>query len=329
MSAAAIEPPTRATPASAGAESFVPAGSCSVTTADPRRAIVQNAMRWMASALDRARSARTIREVKRLSEFAVVAYVLDRPHMPALGIPRAFPRRTIVACWRALEGGEALRRFVARDPTWGILVTAYIPFCRFDLRNVQLERILRHVLATTEFRLEYAILIAAAQRLLGGVVGGSREMPGRWLARWTSGSSTIHDVYMLAHAVYYATDFGRDGNGLAPVHRRAVARSVPRLLQRFTRSGEYDILAEVALVASFLRMPVAGRVWETLRSAQRTDGSIPFSRRRRRSARDYHSTLAALMAAAAGLEAGAPGDPAGTSHTPRRSALARGPGQSL
>jgi hypothetical protein len=138
----------------------------------------------------------------------------------------------------------------------------------------------------------------------------------------------VRDVYALAHAIFYGTDFGRTASHLRFADRAAVSRRLPGLFDRFVRTGQFDILSEIAAVACCIGHPVPHIVWTTLRSAQRRNGTIPFRRQPHALARDVHSTLVAIIAAVLSAADNAPADPADISRRRRRSRPARAPGQS-
>ena len=246
----------------------------------------------------------------------------------ALPVPPAFPRRLLSACWTALARGETIRSFVDRDSAGGLFVTAYPPFFRRGFRNAALERTLRRVLSTTEYHpVDFAILVEASQRLLGGALGRPRGPNRPWPARWTRAEPTVPDVYLLAHAVFYETDFGRTPQRLRPGDRRALTRRLPSLFDRFCRTGQFDVLAEIAIVSGCIGQSVPPAVWKALRSAQHRNGTISFNRRRRRTTRDHHTTLVAIMAGVVCCGDGAPEDRDDISHRRRQNRPARDQGR--
>lgn len=285
-----------------------------------RRKVLRSAVRWLLSAAEGIEPARSLSDAQRLGELALAADILDRRHRsagPRL-VPRTFPRQLLTACWLALGRGETLRKYVERDRAGGLFVTACPPFVRNGFRNPDLEAALRRVLATTDYRpLDYAILIEGAQRLFSTVLGRPRHVRRRWPARWTRPRPALSDVYLLAHAVFYETDFGRRPHGLLPANRRTLFHRLPDLFEQYVLIGHCDIVAELVLVACFLRHPVPQAAWDLLEEEQRPDGSIAFARRRRRSASDAHTTLVVIMAAVS-CDTGARGDRDGTSRRTRQ-----------
>jgi hypothetical protein len=268
-----------------------------------RDEVAQGALRWLRASTRRLRRARRIEDVKRLTEIAIVADLLHRRREAGEPlVPLDETRRLLRGCWTALSRGEAIRALVVRDGAWGFLATSYVPFFRHGLRSATLERTLREVLSTTEYRpLHFARWVAAAQRALGGAIGHPPRAVSRWPARWLGRRPTVADVYVLTHDVFLGTDFGRRPPG-HPM-RHALRRRLPDLLERCARKGLLDLVAELAIVAHCLGDCVPATVWQSLWSAQRQDGTVPFSRRSHSIHRDYHSTLVTLAACAVCLHA--------------------------
>ncbi len=299
------------------------------SASDVRLSLLRHALRWLVSGSLDLTSAHRVDDVKRLGELAVTADLLERlPRTNAQLVPRAFPRRLLSACWTALARGETILTFVDRDSAGGLFVTAYPPFFHRGFRNPGLERALRRVLSTTEYHpVDLAILVEASQRRLGGALGWPRGPNRPWPARWTRAEPTVRDVYLLAHAVFYETDFGRTPQRLRRADRRALTRRLPGLFDRFCRTGQFDVLAEVAIVSGCIGHPVPPAVWKALRSAQHRNGTLSFSRRRHRTMRDQHTTLVAIIAAVVCCGDGAPEDRDDTSHRPRQNRPARDQGR--
>ena len=184
-----------------GRQSPVRSKSCSV-----RDACLRRAFGWLVWASRGLEPPHSLADVKRLCEFALVADLLQRRRRKLLGrlVSPTFARRLLTSCWSALGCGEILRTYVEGDRSGGLFVTAYPPFFRNGLRNAGLERALRRVLRTTEYRpVDFAILVGGAQRLLQGALGRPRAGYDRWPARWTRPCPTTREVYLLAHAVFY------------------------------------------------------------------------------------------------------------------------------
>lgn len=292
-----------------------------------RDACLRRAFGWLVWASRGLEPPHSVADVKRLCEFALVADLLQRRRRKMLRglVAPTFARRLLTSCWSALGCGEILRTYVEGDRSGGLFVTAYPPFFRNGLRNAGLERALRRVLRTTEYRpVDFAILVAGAQRLLQGALGRPRAGYDRWPARWTRPCPTTREVYLLAHAVFYETDFGRTPHRLRRENRRALTCRLPDLFERFARVGQFDVVAELALVACSIGHPVPRAAWQVLEAAQRGDGRIRFTRRRHRDARDDHTTLAAIMAAVLNCGARARGGSAGTSDRKLQTLPARG-----
>lgn len=244
--------------------------------------------------------------IKAVGELAHAADTLARCAQPAFATRgRAWLSHAV----GELAGGERVREIVARSPMYAPAAIAYlgahlaghdsprlIAALAGAVRRVDLPPLAWTMLVPT---LEiYGIepsdeMVAAAARM-------------SVLAHRTEPDKLPPDaVYVLAHECLYATRWARVPPPWSAPVLEYVARALPNLIDRFARSRDADLVAELAFAARAVGASVPANAWKVMQAAQTRDGNvIPpehietlFPRLPHPTLeRTYHTTLVAVMA---------------------------------
>jgi hypothetical protein len=259
-----------------------------------------------------------VRQLKPLSELALAAEIALRCSR-LNGDLNPSPEHIAAFCWGELKSGSALAGVLLRYPDLFAAVSTYTSLRRFGYTCADIESVIRHLARTRgvqalEFPPWRELDIVSAAGVLGlewptykGELFNRTWLhaePEPWLIAESS-------AYSLTHSVFYMTDFGMMPSGLPQRTRDYLKMWVPVWCELYTTIGNYDLLAEMLMVASCV--PDLEEELEeyliALAGAQRADGSVPgpvaapaessLSEKQLKMARfwaDYHTTLVSFLA---------------------------------
>ena len=140
-----------------------------------------------------------------------------------------------------------------------------------------------------------ALWVAAAKQALGlpvaqGSVAGLLAFT--LLGRCDPGPPVPSFVSSVAHAAFFATDWGARPQAVPPEARSHLRASAPAWMEECLARDDLDAWAELALALACVdALDAAGDVEGVLRAAQRPDGLLPG-----RPPLAYHATLTGALA---------------------------------
>ena len=220
-------------------------------------------------------------------------------------------------CWAEVDEGKTLARLVAEDPTTVFVAPMYVALRRHGYRHVQLERAFGHAtsmggVARLEFLPSVRLGLAAAFESLGIEAPWSTREARAWLAgRVQPWLVDEKSAYALTHAVFFQTNFGRSPTNLPDDDRSYLAMCLPAWIQQHLNFRNFDLMAEMIMVARCIGEDDADSWSARLAEVQEPDGMVPCPRgrtrlldptnheaARRRFLDNYHTTLVVLMASA-------------------------------
>jgi hypothetical protein len=258
--------------------------------------IIEPAIAWFVRRCDELATAeRSMRAVRTLGELGVLADQLLR-HGPAQNKPHwtAAGESMMQLAWDRLDRGEILAELVETQPAMAIGVTVYWLFHLHGHRNERLAQAIARNAHHVPQPLAY--LAACAMREIGLTPPWTVEQAyawsvvGRGVPPWRL--SPI-EVYLVTHVAFYSSRFGERHQPFAG--RDYLRRWLPVWLRHYEKIGAYDLLAEMIFTWHCVEDECCPqRAWDALVTAQRPDGSIPFSRDVEGD--DYHSSLMTITA---------------------------------
>ena len=285
------------------------------TTRGPTTAALVQACRWIELHLGDFRLARWMgssddafwASIKAIAELAHAGDFLAR----APGAEqRSLGAAWIDLAWDEVEHGATIRNVIAADPRFLPVVLTYVPFHLIGRRSAEVsDAIARQAPRATLGPIEWS-LVAPVLEILDVPVPAAATTAAREhsvLTRRPPVDTMAPDAaYILAHECFYASRWGHEPARYADANARDyVHETLAALMERATRAGDADLLAELILAALVTRTDVDARALEVVERAQTPTGNVVppprlLTRHQRfvhpTMPRTYHTTLAAIMA---------------------------------
>jgi hypothetical protein len=255
--------------------------------------------------------------LKAAGEAARVGEVVGRVR----GLPpdaRSLAQRLVERSWRSLREGGVLAELLEKRPELAALGALYAPFHKRGLVSEATRARLaelwnaprgtrpardRDGLVSESGRIQMgpdapwvlALWVEAARQALGWPVAEGRVsglLGFTLLGRRDPGPPVPAFVSSVAHAAFFATDWGACPQALPAELRAHLRAKAPAWMQECLARGDLDAWAELALALACVdALEAAGDVEGVLRAAQRPDGSLPG-----RPPLAYHATLTGALA---------------------------------
>jgi hypothetical protein len=256
--------------------------------------------------------------LKAAGEAARVGEVVGRVQ----GLPPAalsLAQRLVERSWRSLREGKVLAELLDERPELAALGALYAPFHKHGLmgeatraRLAELWSAPRSARPPARDRDDpvgassrtqmgpdapwvLALWVEAARQALGFPVAEGRVsglLGFTLLGRCDPGPPVPAFVSSVAHAAFFATDWGARPQAVPAEARSHLEAKAPAWMQECRDRGDLDAWAELALALACVdALEAAGDVEGVLRAAQRTDGSLPG-----RPQLAYHATLTGALA---------------------------------
>jgi hypothetical protein len=184
--------------------------------------------------------------------------------------------------WSEIEQGDFLTRLLLARPDVFTVASLYAPLCRQGYRNERLETVLREVsqLRSTKAAEMQAWMRLGFRHAMSQIQGEPYDPEGAgktWLLEMPE-PWCINDeiMYSITHEVFYAADFGRLSCRFPDEIIRYLELWVPVWARYYVREKNWDLVAELTMVADCL----GDFVWDndplpTLIAQQTGDGHIP------------------------------------------------------
>ncbi len=262
--------------------------------------------------------------IKAAGELARLAEILlRRRDLPAA--VRAHVRTLLFRAWAAFREGRLFAELLDERPEMSIVASLYAPFHRSGLMHRRTASLLtgratppppsgetaprlvpapdsdpksRRRRPPIRFAEDAPVIVALAladgRRALGL---GARSSPSDLLARTLLGRGVVRTpdspfVSSIAHAAYYATDFGARPREIPEQSRLHLRRQGPGWITACRSRDDLDACAQLGLaLACAGEEATAAEVETILHDAQQPDGSIPGS-----SPLAYHATVTGVLA---------------------------------
>ena len=267
------------------------------------------------SAFSFRRSPRPIRQVALLKPFA--EYVLCNELLMSYGIPGSDFAANLEWAWNELEHGDVLTRLLLARPDVFCVASVYAPLIRAGYRSDRLDNLLREIarLRSTQVVEIQTWMRLGFQHAMARIEGAGCDLQSArttWLRAMPEPWCINDDImYAVTHEVFYASDFGRSACQLPADLIAYLELWVPAWIRCYEDQQNWDLTAELIMVADCL----PGFVWDRdpmppLLMQQRKDGHIPGpvgaggllvdaseTRQQATFFGLYHTTLVAAMAA--------------------------------
>jgi hypothetical protein len=287
---------------------------------DPYQKVAEGAINWITANLNKfdfreERGSSLIAELKPLGELALASkIVLLNQHDPTEWKIKS--KEWLSYCWSQLHEGEILRKAIETRKDFLLFTAMYAPFRQNDLINEQLEHAVRSKMETSALSQQYPswilLLIIRTLHVLG--------IDSPWKIDVCFRNTSLYQLpdvwtirgfpsYVLTHTVFFLTDFGCRHQDLPEIHRQYLILNMPLWLEHYRITQNFDLFAEMIMVARCIRMEDQKDWGSVLLARQQRDGMVPTARMKgdksdseaERFRHHYHSTLTALMASVMSL----------------------------
>ena len=231
---------------------------------------------------------------------------------------REFCYESVAFAWEQVQQGDLLLETLTVRPDLIVLSALYSNFISFGHRNKKLTSLFALLASSPACRgLEFpnwrrldvlrAFDSLALEKFPEENVTENcwfNSMPEPWIM-----SDDI--AYAVTHDIFYITDFGRLPHALPDHCKKYLEKWLPSWLEIFGLQPNWDITAELLMVAACIGMPDMGNSYERLANAIELDGLVPSppgaggqlislegasDYRRIRFLSNYHTCLVSCMA---------------------------------
>jgi hypothetical protein len=204
----------------------------------------------------------------------------------------------IAHCWRELEEGAVLREAIETHSNFLLIAAMYLPFRRNGFPSQAVESAVRVKMESLGASQQYPSWVLLLMIRTLNTLG----IDSPWKLEVCFRNTELYPLpqiravgglpgYAFTHTVFFLTDFGKQPRELPEIHRQYLVLHLPLWLEHCERVQNYDLMAEMIMVARCTRIPDT-KDWSAVLLA---------SREIERFRNHYHSTLTALMASVMSL----------------------------
>jgi hypothetical protein len=221
-----------------------------------------------------------LQSIKPLGELTLVcdvidAYAIDQRDREVASSLRSF-------CWGQFQNGHLLADMIWGRPDLIVAATIYTSLKSGGYRCQDLETAIEAAIQIAGVRaLEFPPwrlleIDKTLRRLALPSPWSTQDIAANtWLFKRPEPWSICDNAaYSLTHTVFYLSDFGRETDALPPEVRDYLEVWTPTWIQHYSSVGNYDLLAEMIMVAACLHTPCDCQWFESLLGGCNADGSV-------------------------------------------------------